>query len=1036
MADIGELAKQLEQLYLRFAQFGPTDPAHEQLMQIYKNPENIEPMIFLAQNTQNPQVKATVFTGISTLIRQTKKYPEPYKSGLFDRLLPLVTVAPTPQLQLTIIDRLLKLQADNLTDEERDEVLIIFANFAMQITENANLLPGALHFWDHIIHYSQLHASFGQYLVETILPLALNMFHSESEIHRCAAYEFIFHSLGEYIEFLQISEDIQAQISEAIINQVDFIIQQSINENQVFFNAFSEMYLDIFESHDLVFPIIYKIIAVLQDTEISSDIRRMLIQPMSAIIHMQADELVDEFEAMLSAMVQFTYQLAQENQDEMIYADTTDFYLEIIRGLEDCCGNSFEILSPQITQLLQSEDPNAFLVAFMILTAILPDSPDTVVELYNDLEEIVEVSLTSEIPTLFDAAVNFLEVLVSVNPSIAPHIQEKFEAILLQCIQNQRVLTLLAVIYRSSETAPENPEASIETLIQVFSATTDSYHHELTFTAIAELVKILSDAPEGLYQKVKPIINELITSGSAAIGSALIGFSSFALCDPTAVAPDLEEMCKILLQALTMKDKEIVSGALVTAVELFQVFPTSLAGLAPQFFAESLRIANLLPKFEFGEEEEDENPEDELGDENRDDENEYDKFMSTLGNMSGHGLMLAGFLFNLYAENLAEQADELVEIWMAFENIENVYGLFYLYQMSHDLIEGLVKIGKDPSEIIRTMFGNFASNEDQDVRIKLWEDGAYAIRNIPAEVVAPHAQYLFEIIIGILMNKVSIYCRQNEPERLESIFVKPLMNCITELFMKLGASAAQLTLTVGEDNDVAHGPLMDKLKPAFLKLNNDKNPIIRSCAAMTTAYIATFFPEDAELMQGAAEMLIRDIESSYNDVKVSLFQGFNYLMWMNRDILREAAPQIMQSAIDMVKSTDVSNANKFDAAVVWGSIVELYEVTPSMEDLAAVINVLPGPAHDYQLKYNAHFVLFVLNRWPEAIQGEPLLINAVTIIGSDDKLLAILDKGEAAALANVISQADPAIVAAMAKNMELQLHYIEVHTAQLLQPQQ
>lgn len=73
MSEIAAAAEQLQQLYRNFYTQGKPDEAtHQQLLQIYKNPSNIEIMIHLAKNTNDLNVKKLAYTGITAMTKQNK----------------------------------------------------------------------------------------------------------------------------------------------------------------------------------------------------------------------------------------------------------------------------------------------------------------------------------------------------------------------------------------------------------------------------------------------------------------------------------------------------------------------------------------------------------------------------------------------------------------------------------------------------------------------------------------------------------------------------------------------------------------------------------------------------------------------------------------------------------------------------------------------------------------------------------------------------------------------------------------------------
>lgn len=180
-------------------------------------------------------------------------------------------------------------------------------------------------------------------------------------------------------------------------------------------------------------------------------------------------------------------------------------------------------------------------------------------------------------------------------------------------------------------------------------------------------------------------------------------------------------------------------------------------------------------------------------------------------------------------------------------------------------------------------------------------------------------------------------------------------------------------------------------------------------------------------MSSICELAEKDLDVNYNDVKINLFQAFNFLAWANKELVAPRANTLVNLAMEMIKNEEINETTKFDPAVLWASLIELYELSPSMEELEAVINVLPGCAHDYQLKYSAHFASFLMQKYPNAIQGEPIVRFATTIIGSDDALFEYIDPNDLVLLAQAINSADPELVKTIANNNESQLQYIKEH---------
>ncbi|EAX84678.1 hypothetical protein TVAG_012890 [Trichomonas vaginalis G3] len=893
---------------------------------------------------------------------------------------------------------------------------------------NSNALPGVFYLWKDLICFPVIYENYGSYIMETLLPIAFHAFQGESSDVRISSLEFVITSIHNLIEFLEIDGETLNNICTMVINVADFEIKQSVQEATSYFNNLYTCIEECFDAQEPLLPLVFKVCAYIQDTDIPIEIRRNSVQILTIFINMQPENLGEGLEEIIQAVVNFSLELAQENQDEGGYKDTSLFFIEAVKAIEDIMHNSIQFLMPIFSSLFTAQDEQSFLVLLMISTAITSDSPTTVVEMYSDLEAVVVSCLQSEISYLIDAALDFLKELVENSPSIAVHIQEKFEEYFLQMAENENVLQILATIYNYSEIPPANPQQSLEILLQQFSSSS-SYHHELAFAAISSLIKNLRDLPEGLYATVKPIIDELVISGTGAIGSALKGFAAFALADPTTVTEDLENMVKVVLEALKVKDNELINSALLTAIELFQLFPISIANYAQPFFEEGTRIAGMLARMENDEEEDFIEEEDQGMDlmNQDDDEEKYEKYYAQVCEKSGHAFQLISLIFKNYPQQFTDHADEIIDIWRGLDDNENPLALLYVYCSLPDLIFGLNKNGQDISDVFTTVIENFASKDDQDINVKLWDCIGYVIRISNAEIASQYAQKIFVNIVGILSCSQSIYLRQNEKGRLEPIFIKPIMNAITELFVKLGRTVSEIVLQIGEDGQAITTPCLDALIPYLQNICKDKNPIVRSSAINTLSFISSYFPENTELMSSICELAEKDLDVNYNDVKINLFQAFNFLVWANKELVAPRANTLVNLAMEMIKNEEINETTKFDPAVLWASLIELYELSPSMEELEAVINVLPGCAHDYQLKYSAHFASFLMQKYPNAIQGEPIVRFATTIIGSDDALFEYIDPNDIVLLAQAINSADPELVKTIANNNESQLQYIKEH---------
>ena len=1033
MSDFDTTCQQLQSI---FNQFCSTQSPSEELLQeinnIPKQPQLILPILSILENQPNTKIGKLCATQINNLLRNEKNYDDSQLGEIFQKIFIILPNIQEDITRIILLDYLLKKSVEN------EEILNQLIQLSFHYLENQPTVKAAIHIWGLIMPIPKAYEPNIEFIYSNLFPIAINALHAEDQSTRLEAYEFFAYGFTTCVENDEqgrfITPEFCQTVTDEIVTCIQPLVESIQSENEI--TAFCRNLSTIIESsHDyaqdyLIQTIFEPLMSYIAEESVPCQLKLPMLLPIVSMLVDFGIEFAESLPTFIPIVINLSVELARENPEEGVYEKTNSFFENATLSLEDAeltdengtPLTAITVYMPHIEELIGLQEPAGYLTIFLIFTSILAANPATVIELYDDIEGMIEASLAEENELLIDAALNFLLSLVNEAPTTAVHIQSKFEPILIQLISSLENITLgnlalyvLYRIYQESETEPENSLESLQFLMSMFESD-NQIRHEYTFNALSALIQHMQTIPEDVYPTVKPIIEQLISSGEGAIGSAIEGYGAFATVNPYIIAEDLGSIIDVLHSALQQQDIDLIDAALTTSLNIFEPFCETLSEQIPAFFEASFAIAKRVSSVDEEEDAEQGEAEGLDVEEGNEEADRLSQLQEKKEFICGEALTLSTLLFRLVPTALADHAQELQETIQQFLFLDKPSTIITATKASPDFIIGFTQIGQNPAEFFKSILENFASSSDEDTLSEFWNALSFCYHALPNDLSLELAEPTMEIVIKILAGQHSIYNRGSKNGTLlKPDLVQPILVMVEEVLIQTGENFA---------------PFIDQTVQGITRLLEDKNPVDRCLALVTLSMIASYFPDQEELIQIIAERLSTEASQTYQGVKFSVFLAYHFLTLANKAIVQEIAPQLLNMAIEAIKDSDSSNQNSLNAAVLWGTLVEQFELSPSQEDLEAIFTAIPAQAHNYLLKANAIFVYYGLNRWPELIAPHALP-TAVTVLGSDDITQRWIPTPVAIALAQIIANAEEGAAEEIACHNQLQISNYRRHIEQL-----
>ena len=1035
MSDLESTCQHIQGLFTQYLNTqSPTPELLEEVNNIPKQPELIFPMLVLLENNQDPKIERLCATQVNNFMRNSKVYEQNQIDEIFDKLFNALVNVQDDITRNVLVDLAIK------ESQDKEQILNQLVQLSMQYLQNQPTAKTALRIWGAIMPNPRAYEPNTEFIYTNLVPVAIAALHAEDKSTRLEAYDFFAYGLTTCLNNDEEGQVFTAEYCQSITDEIVTCIQPLIEsvQDETEINAFcNNVSIIIDTSYDfaesyLIQAIFEPLITYIGTDGLSSKLKLPLLTPVVSILNSFGIEFADSLPAFIPIVIKLAVEVAHENPEEGLYKRTSSFFEKATIALEDAdltddsgaTLTAMNIYMPSIEELIGLQEAEGLLAVFLIFTSILNINPATVIDLYDDIEGMIETSLGEENELLIESALEFLTNIIYEAPTTAAHIQTKFEPILIELVNSLENITLgnqallvLMQIYECSETEPADIQTTLQFLMSMFSSD-NQIRHEYTFKALSSLIQHMDEIPEDIYPAVKPIIDELISSGEGAIGSAIEGFGAFAAKEPYIVAEDLESMMGVILSALQQTDINLIHSAVITCQNLFEPFCETLAEQVPTFFEASLAIANRISAEDDEEEIAEEGGAQFDVEEGNEEADRLSELVENKQTVCGEALILSTLLFRLAPAALASHAQELQEIIQRFLSLDKPVTIQLAIKASPDLIIGLAQIGQNPAELFKSLIENFGASDDEDTISEFWNGVSFCFHVLPHEVSLELAESSMEIVTSILNGSYSVYNRSNKDGALlKPGLVQQMLVMVEEVLIQTGENFA---------------PFIEATVQGISRLLDDKNPVDRALALVTLSMIASYFPAHEDLIHLVFERLQAEVEQSYQEVKASVFLAYHFLTLANKAAVQEIAPQLLAMAIEAVKDPDGSTQYSLNAGVLWCTLIQQFEIEPSQEDLEAIFSVIPAQAHNNLLKANAIFIYYAINKWPEIITPHALT-TAVTVLGSDDVTQTWIPQPVAVTLAQIIANAEEGAAEAVACHNQLEILNYRRHMEQLQQ---
>ena len=1040
MADFEQATCQhLRELFQQLSSASPPQNVLDEIRTIPTNPNLIFPLLANLETETDVILSNRFALQISNFMRKIDYYTKRGQSDeIFGKVFSILPILNNDLSRNCLIDRL------GECSMETPAIIEHLVALSLQFFENPQLIKAAFHIWNTII--IRAYEANTDFIYSRLIPAAIAALRSTDKNTRIEAYSFMGESLVVCAQNDEENAFFNPETFGSLVTEIQttftHIIQVLKDESELFIfsknveQILKYMPMDYIENY-FVNPLFEQFTVFLSADELSSQFKRHILLPLDIIMIQFAGTVVQQIPACIPGIINLTVVLAKENPEEGLYKNTETFFEHAAIAFEEggITNDDGEIVTamsffmPIIQELIETEDPAALLVIFLIFNSVVSSNPAEIMDIYEDIEtNIVIASFESEDSDLIDAALTFLENLAIEAQSMALHLQTTFEPILIEFISSNeenpitnKAIQVLSTIYDASESSPEDISHSIEFLLSLFESA-ETYRHELAFNAIINLLKYSSDVPEGLYDALKPIITELISSGEGAVGPAILGFSAFALVDPRAIEEDLPQMIEVIKTTLQNHDvPELVDFSLQALLNLIEPFIETLSPMIPELYQISLAVFEAFfsnEEDDFGEEEEEFMADDVLSLEQANEEADREgEIYRNRTNIASKAFLLCCLLLRFANEELSSsEAAKICEYLIRLMDKDSGDSVSEASRCLTDIVIGTSAVNFDIRPTIREYLANYNTISYSKAISDFWEGLSYGYRSLPHDAAIELTPDIMDIVLSLLNGESSVYNRNNQNGNLPK----------TEIEQQLLVMIEEIIIQTGEE----FAAFLEKTFNVLLRCLEDTNKVSKGHAIRTLSFLSSFFPQHPELAQKAFEQVATLAEETFPEVRSTMFLSYHFITLANKEIVQEIAPQLLQMAMEAMKESESSYQLSDNASILWCTLVQTFQVVPSQADFDLLFSIFPTSAHNYMLRANSIFLHYALNTWPEIITPHALS-TAVTVLGSDDVTQTFIPREIAIVLAQIVSTAGEGEPEEIAHYNQLQIHYLKKHIAEL-----
>ena len=966
-----ELINQLLTLYNYYIISGNNNEKIQEISNeislFYNDSKNIIPILLTISKTNDQKIRLLGYTSLISIVRKQKSNFDEETIEFLDSIFQnLIIEESINNNRVILIEQISLIYSLNNKIEKFENLIKIAEN----LLENSEYLSTSLTIWNSIIsNATHLIESRLSFINEILLPIISSSYSAEKKEIRISTYP-LFSKLYSILEG-NISNNLLESFSNELIHSTEmfFSTNSDSNEASLFFKSFCEI-IEICTPfvEEYCFPIFELVSNNCLNNLIDIMIRFSSLSIFSQIMKFSPFILNDQLSIFLNNLILFSIEICKENPEEKSYYVGFEFFKESALYIEEE-NDSIEFFLPILNELFSNNDPITFQISFMLLTSILDASEIHIMELYDDFEPIIALSFESENIPLIEELCSFLQQLVKSAQSLASQIQEKFENYFLNYVENDRVLDCLASIYEVSQQEPIDSSKTLQILLDQFQSQRPE-HHEAIIQVINAVIRTVDEIDESVYITIKPYLEALLQVSFTAKGKALSCFSAFSITTPKLILNDLQLFVPEILNSISLTNFQLSSDSLLTAQNLFGCFRISLLEFHQPFFEKCLEIINLFKEDEDGHLDITQYSNNNFDSFNEEEEEaEYMRIEAEFTTMIGSAFEFLGSLFSLYPESLKDYSDTILKLLIQFIEKENPSFSEQIFNASQDVIDGCNKLNISVISLIDSLINESVATDNFQILLPLWYSLGYICRICDKNTLKEISNSLMDKVITIISGKLSYYNQSLKIKRINKEMIRPMLDLIEEFIINLG-----------EDSK----PFINDLIPLLLNIYKEKSPIIKSSVLMTLSVIVNVFPDLTNLYSTILTNSESIIHSNIAEVKSPIFLALNYLIEVNPNPLSSMAIDLYNITTKIIQDQQSSNKLIDSSIILWGSLVQIYNIEPNLEILELVLKQMPFVMNNYMLRFSAHFSIYCLNKWSNII-NQYILKIIVNILGSDDK---------------------------------------------------
>ena len=800
--------------------------------------------------------------------------------------------------------------------------------------------------------------------------------------------------------------------------------------------------------------------ALLTNTEISRISRQSILNFFEDIT--SGDIFFDilpmlDLNLLLNAIITFSLEyVSQEDPSSQICLRFIANIATIINDEElDPEGNFIGLFLEILGKLNEMKSHEALLVAIIVITGFSEGCPDAAYDQFDECEVFIDAAIQSGEQILIEGACNYMFDICSLfktkseSSSLANHFLLKYEPQLLHYLMDLIVIKTVTKIYESTESTPSpSPENSLSAFCEQlfnFAESPSKVHIEFVCQGISSIISTNDSIPPEIYEQIKEPLLQLLSVGGSVTGNVLTCFSGIALTIPSVVIHDVGSILNACQQSLDPHDLELSGDASVAISNLINTYPVTIAPEMQNTFNTLFQAYNFLPNTpdainDYIDDLVEEDNNEELEGNDLDaldaldaftDEDKYKEKRYNFETTKGLLYEVMATLFGRYSNQLEDpKTTEIVGLELQFlrsfhhDDTDSVLDVSFniidrssIFKVLPDIIQGLIRINQDPTELIQCFF-KCAGFIDSDLPSLYWNIFRNIALLLPYQALLERKQ-LFEDVFKATFNHTysCFYEKTKKNNRtLNRDTIPNLFHSVSTYFQLLKAEAA---------------PIANDLFAAILPYVSGSNKNARGNAihCLATILLSCPTPEISEQAQNLFQAATNEINSKDPDVKYNIFLALTSLIQFNAELFAQAAPELLGQLFALFENSEPLLYIE-SAVELAETIVISYNVNLELPQLGILLSKMPLTPDNPNRKISMRFMRYVSEKFPDkAAEINPILLKVALDLVSHYRLMKVASQEDKMFACQVIQAAPENIVNEILQQNESIILDVKEHMA-------